>query len=485
MKHVIADFFQLGALRVIAKGIMALRGLLIVSSLSPGGLGEYTIWLLFVFYFEMLDLGVRNALERDLPHYRGKNDLSALVQTRNVGWTTFFILAGLASLLLTLVTFLVFQQLLLSVLLGLYLFTDKVYRAYYAGSRLNLRYRENGVAELVLGLTSLLVIWLLLPRYGPYMILWAVICASLVASLFLFRMCPLEMKWQFSFRSSVKYIRSAISLAGLVYSIELFHAIAMTILAFQLDKTSLGYFAFAYKVFYVSLAIFPFLIQEVMRTRMYYKVAQLKQTEEGGLTQLFGPMVLYSVITMVFWLGLYWWADWGIQRFVPAYSGSVMTLKLLTLALLPLGIVKICSDYLCSLAQRRTIFVVKAWGGGIALQALSIFILFLNGRNVLPWVPFIYLSATLLVYALIVGAALNVRQDFPRGIARMIYLTSPLLAVMIVIYFASYRFGIWPVLSLSANLGPFLCTAGISGVISTVIINLIHQNKSGKLSILA
>ena len=77
----------------------------------------------FIFYFSMLDFGVLAGLERDIPHYKGLKDSDEVQKQSDVGWSTFFVLSSAASLLLGVVSFFVFGEWVLSVLLGVYLFT--------------------------------------------------------------------------------------------------------------------------------------------------------------------------------------------------------------------------------------------------------------------------------------------------------------------------------------------------------------------------
>ena len=126
MKQVILDFFQLGFMRIISRILSAGRGIVIVTTLLPSELGQFTIWILFVFYFSIADFGILMGLERDIPHHKGKEDEQALKDVLNIGMSSFFVLSFLASLLLGIVTFIVYQKWLLSVLLGIYLFTDKI-----------------------------------------------------------------------------------------------------------------------------------------------------------------------------------------------------------------------------------------------------------------------------------------------------------------------------------------------------------------------
>jgi len=244
MNVIFKDFFQLGSARLIARFIMGLRGLFIITSLPPRLLGEYTIWLLFIFYFSMLDFGVLASLERDIPHYRGLGEAETAQKKLNIGWSAFFSLSGSASLLLMMVSFFVFKEWVLSLLLGTYLFSDKCYRACNANSRIHLLYKEKGIAELIYAIVSLLLILVILPHWGLYGILVGFIIAAVVSALYLCQKARLLFSWIFKIRDFIECIKSAFPLAAIIYSMQFHHMLALTILAFTYNKLTLGYFAF-------------------------------------------------------------------------------------------------------------------------------------------------------------------------------------------------------------------------------------------------
>ena len=433
MSKIISDFFQVGTLRFVARALMGLRGLFIVVSLSPYALGEYTIWLLFIFYFSMLDFGVLAGLERDIPHYQGINDAVETKKHSDAGWSAYFVLSTGASLLLGVISFLVFEQWILSVLLVAYLFTDKIYRAFDSGSRIHLRYMENGIAQLINAAVSLLIILVLLPYMGAYGVLVGFIIAAICSAAYLFGKTKLVFEWVLRIKEIIKSVKNAFSLAVIVYSIQFYHMIALTIIAFLYDKPTLGYFAFAFRIFQICLALFPSLIQEIMRTRMYFHVAQV-QDGQSYFKKLLFPMGVYCVITSFFWLFVYWWADWGIGYFAPTYTNSIGTLKILTVALVPLGIAKICSDYLCSHVHKKAMTVALVWGIGIILQGVAVIFACIDQSNLSYEVPMAYLISTFSIYVFLGRVSFEAKEGIFSPYLHLIYLLMPLAIASAVTY---------------------------------------------------
>lgn len=480
MNQIVSDFLKVGTLRLFSRALFGLRGLVIIVSLRPYDFGEYTIWLLFIFYFSMLDFGVLNSLERDISHYKGEGNFTQTEQIAAKGWSSFIILTVTASFSLAIISFFVYGRWPLSLLLALYLLADKLYRAHDTNARINFQFKESGIAELILAVSSLSIIWFLLPRFGIYCIFVGFILASFLGSYFLYKKSPLQFRWEFQFGKSIRYIKTAIPLAVMIYSIEIFHIVPLTILAFLWDKETLGYYAVAFRIFQICLSIFPCLIQDVMRTRMYYHVAQ-KKDKKDGLKELLPPMGMYGLITAIFWLCVYWWTDWGVGRFIPEYINSVTALKVLTLTLLPLGIVKICSDYLCSPVIKKTLYVIMSWLFCVLLQGFLLYFIKIDAENILNIAPVIYSVCTMVVYILVVGQSFRIQGQWKESALRMLYLLIPLGCVYALTYSFSVFFHIVPTKDFLSNLSPFLASASLAFCFFAVLIWIGRFNKTFKL----
>jgi len=474
MNEIINDFFQLGSLRILARILMGLRGLYIVTHLDPMTLGEYTVWLLFVFYATLLDGGVLIGLERDLPHYRGSGEAAVHQKAADIGFSTFFSMNGLAAVLLVAVSLVFLKGPLLSVYLGLYLLCDKIYRAFDTSARIHFRYRENGIAELISTALSFGLIVFLLPRFGAHYIFLGFIMGAAAATVYLSRVVPLNFRWTWHPRESVKYVLASITLLVMASSMEIFHATALTVLALRWDRQTLGFFVFAFRIFQILLIIFPVLIQEVVRTRMYFWLARAKE-EMNGFRHMILPLGFYGLVTAVIWIAGYCWVDWVVWRFVKYYIPSVHAVKLLVIALLPLGITKIASDYLCSRVHNKAKFVIFGWLSGIIVQAVCLYCFPIAPENILVTAPLIYLGATLWVYFLIVSVSFAGDGRWAGGICQSVIMLLPMAVAIGAIVGASQLTGWHPTGKFQDNILPFIVSLLIFGAVITGMLAALRR----------
>ena len=352
---------------------------------------------------------------------------------------------------------------------------DKVYRAYEVNSRINFNYKDNGIAQLILSLSSLILVWILLSRIGIYGIFFAFIVGFSLAALYLFKQVDLKFSWDISAKNVFSYVKKSFPLALVIYSIEFFHALALTILAFFWDKESLGYFTFAFRIFQICLGIFPYLIQEVVRTRMYYSVANQKE-EGGGLGEITFIMGAYVFIVTIFWILVYWWIDAVVVKFAPLYVDSIVALKILTLAILPLGICKILSDYLCSDVHKKTFFVVRVWFIGLLIQGVLLLTIPMTQSSLLIVGPIVYLIATFVVFYLIGTKGLSLNTGISEGVLKLTYLLLPLVVANGVLHIMDRYFYTDPSIVFRENMLPCTISIACFMVLFIGIVNLFKSN---------
>lgn len=476
MNQIISDFLQVGKLRFLSRGMMALRGFVIIVALGPYALGEYTIWLLYYFYFSMLDFGVQYALERDISHFRGEQNVKKIKETEDIGWSLFYLLTFISSVLLIIVGFGITKDLKMPSLVGLYVFFDRYFRSYDVKSRIMFRYKENEIAQTILVISSLIFICLLLPFFGISGIFIAFIASSILATLYLKSKTSIQFSWTFHWKKMFDYVLHALPLSAATYSIQLFHNIALTILALKLSKETLGYFAFAVRIFQIFLAMFPILIQDVIRTRVYYKAAE-SQNIQKGLKLISFPLISYSCIISIFWLVLYWWFDWLVLSVAPIYKDSIVAVKLLSISLIPLGAALVYSDYLASLVVNKTWSAIFAWLLGISFQVGCVYYLKINALNVMTLMPTIYILSTFIVYVFI---ASKFQQNHSlKEFIKIFNVFLPFSLVCFSIYFVQWLLNAFPVSNLLDNTFPFLLSLFLSGItITTFWIKIYEKEKT-------
>ena len=143
---------------------------------------------------------------------------------------------------------------------------------------------------------------------------------------------------------------------------------------------------------------------------------------------------------------------------------------------MPLGVAKICSDFLCSRSLNKTGYALISWLFAIGLQTVLLVIFNNDAKDILTMVPIIYLISTLMIYILAVGAAFNVSRDWVKGSLQIMYMLSPLCIVGLINYSMYHIFLFEPVNHFYGNIAPTL----MFFVLFTLLISWLFNVKRAK-----
>ncbi|PIQ85248.1 MAG: hypothetical protein COV74_09840 [Candidatus Omnitrophica bacterium CG11_big_fil_rev_8_21_14_0_20_45_26] len=403
LRKIFGDFVSFGSLRMIARFFLGVRGILIITTLTPLFLGHYAVLLLFVFYFSMLDFGAHYGLERDLPHFNQTGEEAIRIQTANEGWSAYYIMNVVAAFCLwgTLTFFKVGYGICSPFLVMFYFLFDKAFRGYLTEARIELRYQQIGIAEVLYGSISCISVFFLVRHLGIPGIFISFILGLAGAILFLQWRGPIRFQWIWEFKKLFRYLKSSVALSMITYEIRTFQYIPATMLAILWDRETLGYFVFSFRIFEILLSLFPLLIQEVFKTRLYQQLAVQQQNHEQ-LRIIYPPMFFYGVLCAGVGLITYWLMSPIVTHTVPLYITSIPMLQVLVLALFPLGAAQMMSDFLLARQIRKNISVISAWGLGILFQAVILIFIPRHSAMLGLQIVFTYLIAALLMYFILV-----------------------------------------------------------------------------------
>jgi hypothetical protein len=112
-----------------------------------------------------------------------------------------------------------------------------------------------------------------------------------------------------------------------------------------------------------------------------------------------------------------------------------------------------------------------AWALGIAGQAIALSIFNIQGDTILYIVPFVYLTATVLVYILIPGTVFRDNGNWLKTSMRLTLMLSPLIFAGFNLYVLRYLLGFHPTQIFVKNLRSFI----LSLIIHVLFFVLLKQ----------
>src|SRR3989338_1531298 len=228
----------------------SLSGIVIRKLLGPWAMGLFSELMLILQYGKFHHLGIINAMERDIPYYRGEiNETKVnLVQRTALAFvilTTFHIgaLLGIASLfwkeLQSTISFIILL-ILIETLIAYYQTILQSYK----------QFKEWGKVTALIGGIDFLLKWGLTYTFGIYGLLFAMIISGSLTLLLYFKWSPtsLPRSLLFSWKETKELLKSGLSLIFFRLMYLLSQSIDRVIILFFLGRLHLGLYSVAVMV---------------------------------------------------------------------------------------------------------------------------------------------------------------------------------------------------------------------------------------------
>lgn len=239
--------------------------------LGPTLWGKWNILNLFLLYGPNMQLGVLNAMNREIPFLRGKGEWELIKKIqRNV--FSFHILTGtFLAVFINILSFLIFPKdlLLPGLLMEFLLFFTMIYVYFQTYLKSSLYFHLFGVQQFFLGLSLVLLLPFLIiyPKLSIFILIRTI---SLVIVLWIIRK---KLNFQFTFELDFSLIKKLIKIGWPILAVGLIHTATVTVdrivIAKYLGSTQVGYYSIALMVMNVTL-----LIPMIVGQQIYPRIAE-------------------------------------------------------------------------------------------------------------------------------------------------------------------------------------------------------------------
>ncbi len=267
--------------RIYGAAISAAQGLLIARALGPHLFGVFNLIYLIGWYVGMVHFGARDVAYREIPYFRGRHDPAQEKLVRDVTVTGEMVWRAISSILLALAAFCVRDPLLRNGLLlwAGYLFVARLSELY---NLLTIIEHDFALVSWVnalkltvtFGFIAATIHWL-----GIYSALVGPVLGSALAIHLFARRYPLAFVFRWHKPEFLRALKSGFPLALLTFVYWLCANSDRTVVAFSLDRASLGYYG-------IAVFLTQFLMQlpgdfiTVLQPRLYRELG--KENELAG-----------------------------------------------------------------------------------------------------------------------------------------------------------------------------------------------------------
>lgn len=328
------EFMLFATSSVFYQGSRFIVRLVAAGILGPATYGLWNMLNLVLVYSSIIHMGVTNAMNRDVPLFKGKGDLYKVEEIRQVT-LGFMSLSTLMACIGMVIGALFIANLTLRVslqLMALLLFCTQIYsylQVYLKSDRQfnQMSYQQFAFAGILPAIAIPLALIYALPGY----ILGQAV-AILIISFFIIKVIPFDFKPKFNTQETVRLIKVGfpIMAVGLLYGF-LTTADRWVIASF-LGVEQLGYYSLAIMAM-GFLSLVPIVIAQQIYPRMaetFGNTSSYSALKKWILRQII--MALSVTVPLV--IGVYLIFPLIVERFLPAYMPGITAMKILLIGLL-------------------------------------------------------------------------------------------------------------------------------------------------------
>ncbi len=329
------EFAILSASTIAFQGSVFLVSLVVAKLLGPKVYGLWNVLALILIYGGYLHLGSLNAMNRDVPLYRGKGDRIRVIQIRHVTFGIMVISSLIAALLLLCISeYLVSDHLLktsLKLMAGLLIIRRfYVYLQIYLMS--NKSFGRVSLQQFAYAALFPIITVFLAKEYGINGFILGKIVSIFLISLLMVKLISFDFRIRFDLQESIRLIKIGFPMMGVSLLYGLLTTVDRWVILKFLGQLQLGYYSLPIMIFGI-LSLLPRVISQQIYPRMAEKYGET--SNQRSLKELIFKQIKMAIaVTVPLLIMVYFLFPPFVERFLDAYIPGIPTLKIILIGLL-------------------------------------------------------------------------------------------------------------------------------------------------------
>jgi len=403
----------LGSAQMFSNAVRIISGLLVAKFVLPHVLGTFNGFALIISYLPLLQFGIMNGLNRDLPYFLGKGEVAKAKEYASVSQFWELSLSILVFIILTLLAvYYLFESNYLFAA-GFFTYALASVHHYYGLNYLQVLFRTNQdfnklssitVIISIISLLSVLLVW----KWNFYGLCLRSVITVLVELILLWKWKPLSVKPIFNFQilKEVNKVGLPIFIVGIIF---LMWGTFQNTLVLKLGGAEqYGFFALALMI-ESSLGVVALSVSQVIYPKMAFEYGAGKKVKDLlklSIKPILAIFVLLIPSIIIAWIFLPYFVNW----LLPNYIGGVEAARW-TLLLLLVSIWAVNNNIFNVLQKQRDLLTSIIIG--MIIFAVALYILqYLRGFSLVnfPQAMLIGKLSQLIISYLFIGKYLNLKS---------------------------------------------------------------------------
>lgn len=338
------------------------RGVVVAKFLSPTVYGYFGGLSLIQFYSAQGHLGILHGLNRELSIKKGANDLDGYDEIKNTSFCSILLLAVLLSLgvlLYAQVTDQYYSKYMVWGMrfFGLAIMLQHLEMVYHSILRAEHRINLISISRLLFAFANILLVIILLPFWGFYGVLVALLAASALSCLFLIGKSRLKFSFQINRALVISLMKTGLPISFMFLVEVILTSVDRVMIIRYLDTAQLGYYSIAVTIC-EALSRLP---NAVVYT--YFPKILEKYGETGEIASLKNHFELPSLIlgvSVAFFIGIaFLLIGILIANFLPAYREAIVPSKVLLFSVFFMALGQMANRVLIAIKKNRLVIFLQ------------------------------------------------------------------------------------------------------------------------------
>ena len=330
----VKEFMLFVTSNIVHRGSQFVVSIVAAYILGPATYGLWNMLNLILLYSSFIHLGVINAMNRDVPLFKGKGNLQKVEKIRKV-CMGFMCIATLVVSAVMVVVALFIENLSIrfSLLLMVLLFLcNQLYNYLEVYLKSDRRFKQMSYQQFMFAVIFPVIVIPLVVAYGLSGFILGQSIATLAISFFIIKAIPFNFRPKFDAQETIRLIKVGfpIMAVGLLY--DLLRTIDRWVIATFLGIEELGYYSLAIMVM-GSLTMIPMIIAQQIYPRMAETFG--RTLSYSALKKwIFRQAIMGISVTVPLMIGVYFIFPFIVERFLPAYMPGIMAMKIILIGVL-------------------------------------------------------------------------------------------------------------------------------------------------------
>ena len=354
-ERIVKDTILFSATTFFAKTVGFIRSFIVARFLGPSLYGLWNALSIISEYSRYSHLGVLNAMNREVPFYRGKKDDAKVARIRNLGFSMACIPPLIIGLILLLVSLFlegrVGREVIMALrVIAILVFTRQLYDFFVLLFRSDNNFKFLSKIQVFLSITDILLVTCLIILFGFYGFLWAAVLNYILILGYIFYKVYHKYKLRFYFNKDL--LTNLMKIGVLITLITIVISLRTTVDRLMIIKflgiTELGYFSISY-VLIRFIFIIPSSLSQIMYPRLVERYGSSNK-DTNALRNYVEISTLVLAYSMPFFIGMiFLLLPFGVRLLLPRYIPGIVAAQITILGLFFFSIETIAANFLVTI----------------------------------------------------------------------------------------------------------------------------------------